>query len=80
VDREKSRVIEISGHNDLPSCTCDGQDLGVSGAFQADARGVDGLMTGVDQPVCGSRRDRHVDEEVQPSTSSTLSSSARLAA
>ena len=80
MNREKSRVIEIRGHDDLPSCTCDGQDLGVPGACQADARGVDGLMAGGDQLGYGSRRDRHVDEEVQPSTSSTLSSSARLAA
>jgi hypothetical protein len=34
VDREKSRVIEIRGHDDLPSCTCDSQDLGVSGALR----------------------------------------------
>jgi hypothetical protein len=41
---------------------------------------VNRLMPGDNQPVYGSRRNRHVDKKLQPPTSSTFSSSARLAA
>ena len=80
LDREKSRIIEIRGRDNLPLRSCECQDFGVPRACQPDARCVNRLMPGGNQPVYGLRRNRHVDKKLQPPTSSTLSSSARLAA
>jgi hypothetical protein len=41
---------------------------------------MDGIMAGGLEPANSQRRNRHVDEEPQPVTISTVSSSARLAA
>ena len=77
---EKSRVVQVCGHDDAPFFVRNFQNFLIRGARESGSRGMDGIMAGGLEPANSQWRNRHLDEEPQPVTMSTVSSSARLAA
>ena len=79
LDRKQAGKVEIGGNDDSAFASSDFQKLAIAGAGEPNGVSVNGVVPGGPKVRHSFGRHRHVDQELQP-TSSILSSSARLAA